>query len=144
MAKFRLKHGTAMIDGVRYNHREPNKNIAESKENLAALDPMKWERVESWEEGEGPFEENPNANRLSEETRPEPRKSVGAMPGLGATTSKVVNPQGKTIDERYGSLDKMELQELKDIAEAEEIALPKSTRHGKEKEDIVKALRAAK
>lgn len=143
MAKYRLKAGS-FLSGAgtgrkKYNHAGPN-NIVESDKNLAAQHPEKFERVEQFEEG--PYEYNPQANKKSAPIDPaELQARSGTMPALTPTTQHRVEKKGKTLDEQYGNLDDLSLQDLKQVAEAEEIPLAKSLH---KKEDIVKAIRAHK
>lgn len=132
MAKFLLKHGSHLIGSgpnrKKYNHAKDN--VIETDENLAAVDPVKFERIEDrYDDSHGPF-------RSSFENRP----ATPAGPGdLKATTGLRVNKQGKTLDDMYGDLDTLQANDLKQIAEAEEIPLPKGAT---KKEEILKAIRA--
>lgn len=144
MGLYRLKAGSFLTgsgkERKKYNHADPNNNVVESDVNLAARHPEKFERVEQYAEGEGPYEYNPAANRRSADPAAVQAKT-GGMPALTPTTQHRVEPKGKTLDEQYGNLDDLDDADLKQVAQAEEIAIPK---HVTKKEDVVKHLRAAK
>lgn len=135
MPSFRLKHGTHSQNGKRYNWRDPEANVVESNENLAALMPEKFERVDRYEnypyEVAQPAVDSPQPNKMSSQP--------ATMPALTPTTSKAVDPSKRSLDERYGGLDPMTEAELREVADAEGIDIPKGL---KKKEDIIKFLRA--
>ncbi len=136
MPKFRLKAGSFSKGSVTYNHKNPELNVVECDENLAAMHPEKFERIEESRE-EGPYTYNPQANRTSAPAEP---KATAAMPALTPTTAKRTDAKGKTLDEQYGNLESLTVVELKEVAEAEEIDVKGVAK----KEDMVKALRAHK
>jgi hypothetical protein len=142
VAKFLLKAGSFLSGSgagrKKYNHADPNNNVVESDKNLAAKHPEKFERIEQYEDG--PYQYNPQANRRGQDPA-ELQARAGVMPSLGATTGHRVNKRGATLDDQYGNLDDMEVADLKQVAEAEEIPLPKNLT---KKEDIVRQLRGAR
>lgn len=127
MALFRLIAGTHMQGGKVYRHNDPTANTMESKENLAALDPGKWERAD---DHPAPYVYSPQENRVPQ-----------AMPPLTPTTAGVVDPTRNDLEERYGGFDSLTLQELKEVAGAEEIKLPKGATT---REEVIKVLRGGK
>lgn len=147
MAKFRLLHGTDHRGDRRYNWSDPNNNVVECEENLAALDPRKWQRIED----ESTYEWNPVANRVGTKALSDEEKlKKGIMPGLREEEPKAAHATAthapahapahakKGIEDKYGALDEKTVQELKEIADAEGIDVKAHTK----KEDIVKSLRA--
>ena len=139
MARYRLKHGSAEEGGKRYNWKDPSRNIVESERNLAAEMPEKFERIEEH------LYDYEQVQTQRPAGAPQPNMISASMPKLDATTAKQLNKEGKTLDERYGGLDSMSLTELKEVAEAEEIPLPKpAAKTGLTKDEVLKTLRAAK
>lgn len=131
MPKFRLIAGTYESGGRVYNHRKQGANVVESDQNLAALHPGKFERIEEWQAYEDRPADAPQPNRTS----PQPDQPKAAPAGQPSA------PKGKGLEERYGgNLDALSPQELKEIAEAEDVPLPKGAA---KKEELLKALRAS-
>lgn len=143
--KFRLKAGSASEGGKTYNWKDPARNIVESDRNLAAEMPEKFERIEDHLYDVERYTSQRPAGAPQPNALPNTVPSA-AMPKLDATTSKQINREGKTVDDRYGDLSSMTVNDLKEIAEAEEVPLPKpaNAKTGLTKEEIVKALRTAK
>jgi len=131
MALFRLKHGTYSTGrGASrkvYNHANAEANVVESEQNLAAIMPEKFERIEE---------------HYSDEVA-SPRQRNKVTP-TAAPATKAADPAAAVdLEQRYGSkLEELTVKELQEIAEAEDIEVPKSP--PAKKEDVVKALRAGK
>jgi hypothetical protein len=129
MARYLLKAGSHLMgsgkDRKKYNHAKDN--VIETDENLAAVDPNKFERIEDRFQDSGPFKASESSNRPAFQPT-----------DLKATTAHQINRQGKTLDDRYGELDTLQANDLKQIAEAEEIPVPKGAT---KKEDILAAIR---
>lgn len=144
MAKFRLikgTHGEGSGASRRvYNHADPGNNVVETDLNLAALMPGKFERVQEYDPD--PYRANPQANRPTppaEAAPPEPAEPAAAAPKSHGHVGRAHAPAERLA--QYGDLDRLSVQELREVAEAEGIALPKSAH---KKEDLLHALRGAK
>lgn len=130
MGKYLLKAGSCVTGrgptAKKYNANDPNNRIIESDRDLAAMDPLKFERVR--EEVHYPEVHKP---AVVEEP---PASKLGAA----AVAPKPFTPPQPTVSQQE-DLEKMSVEALKGLAIEEEIDLKGATT----KEAIIKAIRRA-
>jgi hypothetical protein len=175
MPLFKLLKGTEVRGSRRDRQVFKVGDVIESDNNLAAMEPERYERISDdqaqWYQGqpkaartrdrELPEEQRPAVadetqrgpapNRTSPATTTNPGAAAqaqtqtttttphgqGAKPAAPGATAK---PAAKNLEEEYGELGDLTVDELKEIATAEKVDLKGVTK----KDDIVKALKAHK